>query len=330
MTDSGAFIQRPRSTTARSEQRGQELSHSGSDVAVVIPTYKRPEQLARLLSSLAAQTVIPAEIVVVSAGEDVSSVVGQFQGRLNIAYVHSDRGGQILQRNLGISRVSEARQFIVSLDDDIVVEADAVEMLLGAWNRAGPRCAGIAFNMVNEPSFKRNRIAELLGLQPAAPGLVNFAGVNSSLAGLASDIQTQWLPGGATCWRSSVLRAHPHRPIEARWAAGEDVVYSFPLSRNYEMMACASARVFHYHLKGRETAGESFRLGRTFALWRGYFVRLDDRLSPFGFYYVSLLRGAVGMAVGAVRSRWKFAFSLGMVVGTVLSFIRRGKIVAQD
>jgi GT2 family glycosyltransferase len=101
-------------------------------VSVVVPTIGRPEQLGRLLESLARCSPLPEEIVVVdqSREEKVARVAGRFAG-LGVRMVPCDREGFSLAWNVGLR---EARHdSILGVDDDCTVGADWVSR---AWEHA--------------------------------------------------------------------------------------------------------------------------------------------------------------------------------------------------
>lgn len=86
-------------------------------IAVVIPTYSRPDDLARCLEALAEQTRAPDEIiVVVRAGDSLTIERSRRQAqRLALDVVTVDRPGQVAALNVGLSRV---RSDLVAFTDD--------------------------------------------------------------------------------------------------------------------------------------------------------------------------------------------------------------------
>lgn len=100
-------------------------------VSVIIPTYNRPESLARTLQSLGGQTVYPNdfEVVVVDDGsrQPYAEVVEQ-SWPFDLQYHRQDNQGEIIARNLGVSL--SRGEFLVFLDDDILVEPAYLESLL--------------------------------------------------------------------------------------------------------------------------------------------------------------------------------------------------------
>ena len=99
-------------------------------LSVVIPTCDRPDLLRVALASLAWQSFKDFEAVVVNDGEtDISAVLAEFAGRLNLVAVeHSVRRmGLSAARNTGI-RLSRG-EYLAYLDDDDFFYKEHLEIL---------------------------------------------------------------------------------------------------------------------------------------------------------------------------------------------------------
>jgi glycosyltransferase involved in cell wall biosynthesis len=97
------------------------------DVSVVVPTYNRADQLARVLQSLSTQTTVTAsgapfsfEIVVVSDGsvDHTPEVIESFRQVLPLQFIEQENGGPAVARNLGVENANGS--LIVFIDDDVV------------------------------------------------------------------------------------------------------------------------------------------------------------------------------------------------------------------
>ena len=87
-------------------------------VSVIIPTYNRPQRLARAIQSVADQTYRDVEVIVVENGGArlAEQVVDGFRGRLNIRYIYNARPGAAQARNIGLRHATG--RYIALLDDD--------------------------------------------------------------------------------------------------------------------------------------------------------------------------------------------------------------------
>lgn len=86
-------------------------------ISVLIPTFNRPHGLAEALHSLAEQTLVPEEIIVINdAGASVQNVIDAYAD-LPIKYVeNSTNQGHLAIRNQAIQLASHP--WLMSLDDD--------------------------------------------------------------------------------------------------------------------------------------------------------------------------------------------------------------------
>ncbi len=96
-------------------------------VSVVIPTYRRIENLIRLLKSIASQTSVPKEIIIVAAGYHKKQLEQELSSfNLPISLVFSEPS-VCHQRNIGISLATS--EYIQLCDDDIVIPENYIEKL---------------------------------------------------------------------------------------------------------------------------------------------------------------------------------------------------------
>ncbi len=95
-------------------------------ISVVIPTYRRPEALARCLDALAVQTFSEREFEVIvvddGSGAPPHAVVERMASRLTITLLTREHGGPGAARNTGVAAARGAR--IAFVDDDCLPEPD--------------------------------------------------------------------------------------------------------------------------------------------------------------------------------------------------------------
>lgn len=108
---------------------------------IVVPTYRRPHQLADCLRSLAALDYPRDrfEVLVVDDGGDMplDSTVDPFHSRLRITLVHQDNAGPAAARNTGVQHAKS--EFIAFTDDDCMVEREWLAELARVLT-ADPEC----------------------------------------------------------------------------------------------------------------------------------------------------------------------------------------------
>jgi len=309
------------------------LQYSGDDLAVLIPTKDRPEQIKTLLQGIAEQSVSCGRIIIVATGKDISSEVMAFSDCLPVEYHYSETPGQIRQRNIGISLLNQQTKLVACLDDDIALTPTAFEEMINFWNQIEPNTAGVGFNITNEAAFRFSALKYILGLGGSRPGQVLRSGANMSIASVKKTIRSHWLNGGATVWRQAVLKDNPYKEIDTRWAVYEDVIFSYPLGKQYPLYICATAKVAHHHIIQPISDESIYRFrGRTTALWHLYFVCQNRDLSILAYIWKIVMISTAGCLIGGLfRSKRPLleqhigAFE-GMLLG-VKSIIQKKEII---
>jgi GT2 family glycosyltransferase len=249
-------------------------------IAFVVPTKDRPDDLRRMLESLAAQSRRADQVVVVDGSDPpVRHIVDQFPG-LHIDYERVFPPSLAQQRNAGMRRVSDGITLAGYLDDDVVLERDAIERMLAHWDAADARLGGAAFNILNNPRPNQLFLKELFGIDSRRPGAMLPSGFPSSMPPQEKAVETDWLCGGATVWRREVIAAYPYD----EWFVGtgfmEDIDYSFNVRERYRLALVADARLAHYSRPVRPD--RQYLLGWWQVVNRMYIVRKYRRrgLSP--------------------------------------------------
>lgn len=118
------------------------LGRATIDVTVTIPTRNRPEKLQRCLSALGeARRTMPFRVLVADSSdrEETRTAVASVCAGFEFVAVRTHTGTTVAAARNFCAREAET-EVIVSLDDDVYVEPDAVAALVGAYRAAdGPR-----------------------------------------------------------------------------------------------------------------------------------------------------------------------------------------------
>lgn len=230
------------------------------DVAVIVPTLRRPESLERALRSLFAQTGVAdrvTEIVVVdndpagsaAAGIDMLRTVAPWP----LAYVHAPRPGVATARNAGLG--ATRAPLIAFLDDDEAASPGWLSALLKAQEASG---ADAVFGPITgrapeaEPWLK--------------PYLERFFGrMGPETNGL---IEAPYGCGNSLMVRATALPGPAPFDAAADQAGGEDdALFAALKSRGGRFGWAADARVEEFAPAHRATLG--YALARAFAYGQG-------------------------------------------------------------
>lgn len=271
-------------------------------IAYVVPTKDRPEDLRKMLASLSVQTRAPDQVIVVDgSSEPVQNVMGEFP-QLPLVYVRVFPPGLAKQRNAGMVKLDDSITLAGYLDDDLVLEPDATERMMEFWESASDEMGGAAFSIINQPiASKWGRVvASSFLIGSSKPGEMLPSGFQSQIPFITETVETDWLYGGATIWRRSVVKEFSYD----EWYVGtgylEDVDYSFRVRQKYKLAVVGQARVYHY---SRPVAlQKQFLLGQHQVVNRTYFVRKLDRFSYPAFWW-SLTGQLVFNVISSLSSR---------------------------
>ncbi|MDI6807400.1 MAG: glycosyltransferase family 2 protein [Candidatus Eisenbacteria bacterium] len=218
--------------------------------SVVIPTRNRPEELKRCLASIAKQTRLPDEAIVVDSSDGAP-----FEQELKtdfpdpgfrLVFLRS-KPGLSLQKRVGIEKATG--DVIFFFDDDVVLEDGFILSLLGVFEQdERGEIAGGMGTITNLPPRRRG----LRSLLRKAFFLPDFGSGKFKRSGFPTFVhdrkvrqEVECLSGGLTAYRRKVL--DEIRPDEdlARGSYMEDDDLSYRISRKYKLVYEPYARLAH-------------------------------------------------------------------------------------
>lgn len=249
-------------------------------LAVVIPTIGRYDDLGRMLKSLAGQTRLPDEVVIVDQDGTSQRFAREFpQLRIRVIALP---GSASLKRNAGFRAARPDADLIGFFDDDIVLEPLAIEALLRFWDRGPDDLGGTGCNMVNHPPvfagrLKSVRLVSSLGLYGSAKGAVLRSGFHTLMPRVEQTTYVRWLSSMAVVFRREVLAEFSFDEWFESYSYLEDLDLSYRVSKKYRLALVADACFYHYPSNvGRPNA---YLFGKKEVLNRLYFVSKNPELS---------------------------------------------------
>ena len=299
------------------------MGRFSNKIAIVVPTRNRPNDLRRMLTSVANQSFLPDEVIIVDGGDEtVESVVNEFSG-INIEYHRVYPPSLSKQRNVGMAAVDPSINLAGYFDDDLVLEPGAIEGALMFWETAPDDVGGARFNIISDPSPKCTWLKSLFLLDSQDRGKVLRSGQAALIGQVSSNKYVRWLSGGVTIWRKEVIKEFAYD----EWFQGtgylEDVDYSFRVGRKYKLAVLADARV--QHLSHPIRKDKNYLLGKWQVVNRMYFVRKNPELSVFQCYWALFGQLLINLGKGVTeRDTAGLRRALGNIVG--LSKILTGRI----
>jgi len=304
-------------------------------LGLIIPTRNNPEKLHRTITALASQKFRKLRAIVIGSGDNVSEVIAPFTKEFHLDYIHSDQGGQVYQRIIGIEQLlHEGIRYIGFWDDDLIPDPGCifeVEAFIKDKNASGLFDFAVSLNIKNEASFDEipfRAVQMLLKRIGTKPGQVTTTGMNTPIANVSSNIETQWVGGGYTIWSASILRKYPQNPMRTAHAAGEDLIYSYPLGKIYPLFVCAKAKVVHNESSKKKPEWVEFRAERTI-LARLYFCDQHEEIDTLHNVFAELIYWTCSLLVpGRSADRKLVGFLKG--VKRYYSGREKGRAVLDD
>ncbi len=262
-------------------------------VAILIPTRNRPIAIGRLLESISGSTHKPEQVIVVSSGQDIGSVIDKYSKALPIIHSHTDEIGQIAQKRIGVRLIAQNITWCVFLDDDLLLEGSALEIAMSIVNSyTGTKVIGIGLSTpvtsrgVNLP-VHLEILARLFKLSSNLPGKVLSSGHASTYLQSDSIIETQWL-NGASIWKVECAKNYGRDLPSTPYAACEDLIFSYPLSKRGTLIYVPRAKV---NFQDTELSNfDSLEVFRAASIWRLFFIAEHKELSFGWFFLTQLLR----------------------------------------
>jgi GT2 family glycosyltransferase len=280
---------RPAEAARTQSGRPAEAARAQSDSAFVIATRNRPGDLLNTVRSLAAQTVLPAELVVVDSGDETPTraeieALCSSAG-IKLDYHHPAPRGLTIQRNVGIDRSAGDPLFFV--DDDVWLDPDCHEEVLKEYERWGGTgrhgsAEGGKTNSLGERSGvmqlggvratpKRpahpalgtriyRRIFGIGGWWPEASGKVRPGFYAEGVSDSAGVRKLEYFNGWFMSFRREVFEHERFDEALAGYGYKEDIDFSYRVSRRYVLVQTPRARCDH--LKSGASRMNSHQLQR--------------------------------------------------------------------
>ncbi len=235
-----------------------------------------------MLKSLNDQSHLPDQVIIVDGGDyQVKDVVHEFPN-LILNHLQCVPPSAARQRNVGLKAIYPEITLIGFIDDDIVLEPDALEKMMDYWENAPESIGGTAFNMVNHPQIygkwlKSLSLTEKLGLYSKDRGKVLPSGFHTMIGYVPVITFVQWLPTGAVILRRRILEEFQFDEWFVGYSYLEDLDFTYQVGKTYQLVVVADARFYHYPAATGRDSDHMF--GKREVANRLYFVKKNKELS---------------------------------------------------
>lgn len=220
--------------------------------SVVVATLDRPDDMERFLDSLAHQTHLPDELVVVDAGAKYP-IEGLLEQRLGesgvqIVYLRSEPG-LCVQRNRALDVVTS--QVVLFFDDDVLLEPTYIEEVLRCFRRSTtPPVGGVQGTLLAPPTLPRWKewVYHLFSFSHEARRVTAVLYANGDVRHCAEPAEVLEVPALQGCrmaFLREVFEAERFIQYLPGYCRGEDVDFSYRVSRSWTLLQSPAARLEH-------------------------------------------------------------------------------------
>jgi len=260
---------------------------------VLVATRNRPESLAKLLDSLLLSGIQPAQIIIASSGNQITDVIRDFNKKLSITHLHLENKGQIRQKMAGIKMLSPTLDWVVFLDDDLILAPNAIATAFKTISNFpdNRNLLGIGFSASNgilapTPMLARV-ISTIFGVSTKLKGRVLRNGQNNNYMGAESIINTSWL-NGASMWRKRIVDSYAFPFLNASYSVCEDLIFSYQQSKKGILIYDPDSHfAFQNNIQPSQLSSTAFS---ALTYWRMYFVLTNSELSIVLFLWAQIGR----------------------------------------
>lgn len=261
-----------------------------SSLSLIICTYKRPAALLTLLYSVAKQSRLPDEVLVIDGSPDDASKEAlaqeNFGFRLKYLQAAPEQRGLTRQRNLGIERLSPDCEIVAFLDDDLELMPDYFKSILETYQQH-PEAVGVggidvkncAWHAVKPggqypifshftfdgwviPEPARYKLRKGLGLMSMLPpGQIPPCGHGrSSFPPSGGVYPVDHFMGGIASYKKTLLETLRFSTWFEGYGLYEDMDFTIRASRHGALLVDTAAQVLHHHVP--EGRPNQFRYGQ--------------------------------------------------------------------
>jgi glycosyltransferase involved in cell wall biosynthesis len=296
-------------------------------VDIIIPTINRENQVEECLGSIRTQTIQPESIIIVDASDHqkLKQILTEKYADLPICYVHCDKGLPY-QRNTGLNYIKS--EWILFLDDDIVLQPDYIEEALSALKK-NPEFDVLTGKIINHN--RKIRVNPLLVLfqrvlylsESTIAGFKSSGDYNVNHPNLEGPVEVGVAIGCSSMFNRRIFKEYTYdvayQYLEG-YASLEDEDFSLQVRHKYRILYCTKTQAYH----NRESAGGTrlsiYKSGRIRTFNHRYLYRkhkqyhefrpLPHFLSCLGFILEALINGrsltrARGLISGLILFRKK-------------------------
>ena len=269
-------------------------------ISIVIPTKNRPDDVVRCINSISNQTLEPYEIVIVDASDsnELKEIQSNFS-KLNINYIHTEKPGLTIQRNIGIRECKG--DIIVFSDDDMIWDINYLKEILYVFNQyEGYKIGGVTGNIIwisqkEKLSFSNiflNKLIKNLKIFFLLPRSGNGFFQSSGHPTIITDEKEQikrceFLYGGTMTFRKDVIKKFMFDEHLTGYGLGEDDDIAYRVSRSHQNYFAPKALIVHNNISQSSRGNKENESKIKIENWHYLFKKNipQDKIHKIAFYW---------------------------------------------
>ena len=255
-----------------------------NDLTVLIATKDRLNQITQLLTSLENSSKLPGTVIVVYNGIDIESDIEKFNASFKLVIIKSDTASQVYQKKLGLSSLPINCQWVLFLDDDVIIEPYSIELLYEKYilHPDYVRYVGFGLAIKNRNIRKSNKLLKnllyMVKLYSFTPGDVTKGGHPQSYLSQMGTCDVKWL-NGVSVWARKVTDQYFDIPFISNYASYEDVMFSHKVSMQHKLLFASDIFVLDQIIEDVKPLTSKQFVAGYYA--RYFFVKSNPEMSKF-------------------------------------------------
>jgi GT2 family glycosyltransferase len=210
---------------------------------VVICTRNRSEELKKILTSIDQQTMFPDLVLVIDSSDSFFQLQNNYGFKLN--HVPSKKN-LTFQRNVSLGMLStlnkDAR--IHFFDDDVILGNQYIEKVSKRFD-SYPDIDGICARTPDNTDKNPSVYMRIFLLDSIRSGRILPSGVNVAFKNSSDSYEVEWLAGCCMSYRLNKIRELRFDESRKGVGWGEDVDFSYRLSRSCKLMCMTDLEITH-------------------------------------------------------------------------------------
>ena len=210
-------------------------------VSIIIPTYKRNNDLKDCLDSIFSQTVLPLEIIVIDNANnlDTEKLIDKeatifSEKQIYLKYIKNGAfNSATIARNIGVDH--SHGNFLLFLDDDVILENRFIEFILDVFVKY-PNALGVQGKIINKNvNIMYDYIRRIFFLSHSQKNLNKLLPSMQDVYAdpLTKIVNCQWLMSGCTCYRKEIIQSFKFDENLYKYCSGDDADLSYRIYKEH-------------------------------------------------------------------------------------------------